>query len=84
MTGLLTKLQTAAGRSWESMPVPVRDHFQLKISDFKSGNFDVNASYSGKCVVILFLVTNVNIINKGVLLHEPRGWYICLVSYGLV
>lgn len=48
MTGLLTKLQTAAGRCWESGPAPARDHFQLKNTDFKSRDFDVNVSYSGK------------------------------------
>ena len=55
MTGLLTKLQTAAGRCWESGPAPARDHFQLKNTDFKSRDFDVNVSYSGKWVVYILL-----------------------------
>ena len=60
MTGLLTKLQTVVGRSWESVPVTVRDHFHLKKTDFKSGDFDVSVSYSRMCAVyILFPVTNV-------------------------
>ena len=67
MTGLLTKLQPAAGWSWESEPVPVQDHFQLKKTDFKSREFDANVSYSGKCVVyVLFSVINVGWIQTGI------------------
>ena len=76
MTGLLTKLQPAAGWSWESEPVPVRDHFQLKKTDFKSREFDVNVSYSGKCVVyILFSVINVGWIQTGIKLNELVSTY---------
>ena len=51
MTGLMEKNQSAAGRSLESAPVAVRNHFGLeKKESFQSSKFSVTVSYSGKSI----------------------------------
>ena len=46
MTGLLEKIETASGRKWESIPVSVKEHFELAKNAFKSQQFTVTVSFS--------------------------------------
>ena len=51
MTGLMEKNQAAAGRSFESVPVAVRNHFGMeKKESLQSSKFFVTVSYSGKSI----------------------------------
>ena len=51
MTGSMEKNQSAAGRSFESAPVAVRNHFGLeKKESFQSSKFSVTVSFSGKSI----------------------------------
>ena len=54
MTGLVTKLQSASFRSWEDLPLSVKEHFQLQEkADFNANDFRV--SFSGKYYAFVFL-----------------------------
>ena len=51
MTGLMEKNHSAAGRSFEPVPVAVRKHFGLqKKESFQSSKFSVTVSFSGKSI----------------------------------
>ena len=53
MTGLIVKLQTQSGRSWESLPVSVKTYFDLK----EKSSFDpkdINYRYENEIVSIFF------------------------------
>ena len=51
MTGLMEKNQSAAGRSFESIAVTVRNHFGLeKKESFQSSKFSATVSFSGKSI----------------------------------
>ena len=51
MTGLMEKNQSAAGRSFESVPVAVRNHFGMeKKESLQSWKFSVTVSFSGKSI----------------------------------
>ena len=48
MTGLIVKLHTQSGRSWESLPVSVKTYFDLKEkSSFDLRDFEVEVSVTG-------------------------------------
>ena len=48
MTGLIVKLQTQSGRSWETLLVSVKTYFDLKEkSSFDSKDFKVEVSIAG-------------------------------------
>ena len=48
MTGLIVKLQTQSGRSWESLPVSVKTYFDLKEkSSFDPKDFKVEVPITG-------------------------------------
>ena len=51
MTGLMEKNHSTAGRSFESVPVAVKNHFGLeKKESFQSSKFSVAVSFSGKSI----------------------------------
>ena len=52
MEDFLRKLQTAAGRSFDSLPVPVIDYFKITKENFKSGQFEVEVSFDGKFLIV--------------------------------
>ena len=45
MVGLMRKLQEAAGRSYQSVPVSVREHFNLSKENFNSKDFTVETMF---------------------------------------
>ena len=56
MTGLVTKLQSASCRSWEGLPLSVKEYLQLQEkSDFNANDFTVEVSFSGKYYAFVFL-----------------------------
>ena len=48
MVGLMRKLQEAAGRSYQSVPVSVREHFNLSKENFNSRDFTIEAMFENK------------------------------------
>ena len=50
MTGLVEKNQTASGRSWESLPLSVKEAFQLEDkANFIPEDVKVEVGFSGNC-----------------------------------
>ena len=47
MTGLVVKNQSASGRSWESIPVSVKEAFNLEKKEFDASKIRVTVSFSG-------------------------------------
>ena len=46
MENLLKKLESAQNRSFEAIPMVVRDKFSITENNYKSSDFDVNVSFS--------------------------------------
>ena len=52
----MTKLKSASCRSWEGLPLSVKEHFQLQEkTDFNANDFPVEVSFSGKYYAFVFL-----------------------------
>ena len=47
MTGLVVKNQSASGRSWESIPVSIKEAFNLEKKEFDASKIRVTVSFSG-------------------------------------
>ena len=73
MTGLIVKLQTQSGRSWESLPVSVKTYFDLKEkSSFDPKDFKVEVPITGiriKLCQYFFSLSNSRTLGLSSLLH---------------
>ena len=56
MTGLIVKLQTASCKSWESLPVSVKTHFDIiEKPSFDPKDFKVDVSISGMGIMFIYI-----------------------------